>query len=71
MSKFVGSSYVPKYQKNYFDLPWYKRDLMTYYNHLKYQEMGEDFDYYFENKKVVSFDIINHECCGDRLKKNL
>ena len=41
------------------------------YDYLKYQEMAEDFDYYFKNKKVVNFDIINHECRGDRLKKKL
>ena len=65
MAKFLGPSYIPKYHKNYFDLPRYERDLMTYYNDLKYQEMAGDFDYYFKNKKVVNFDIINHECCGD------
>ena len=41
------------------------------YDYLKYQKMAEDFDYYFKNKKVVNFDIINHECRGDRLKKQL
>ena len=39
------------------------------YDYLKYQEMAEDFDYYFRSKKIVNFDIINHECRGDRLKK--
>ena len=71
MAKFLGSSYVPKYQKNYFDLPWYERDVMNYYDHLKYQEMTKDNDYYFKNKKVVNFDIINYECRVDRLEKNL
>ena len=70
MAKFHGSSYGPKYQKNYFDLPWYERYLMSYYEHLKYQVMGKDTNYYFKNKKVVNLDIIGYGCCGDRLEKN-
>ena len=34
-----------------------------------YQEMAEDTDYYFKNKKVVNFDILNYGCRGDRLEK--
>ena len=44
---------------------------MNYYDHLRYQEMAKDNDYYFKNKKVVNFDIINYECRVDRLEKNL
>ena len=69
MAKFFGLSYVPKYQGNYFDLPWYKRYLLRDYDHLKYQEMAEDPNYYFKSKKVVNYDIINHEWRGIILKK--
>ena len=67
--KFFDLKYLPKFQEDYFKLPWYKRDLMSYYNHLKYQEMIEDPNNYFKNKVVVNFDIIHHECRGDPLKK--
>ena len=43
--------------------------LMTYYNHLKYQEIIEDPNNYFKNKVAVNFDVIHHECKGDLLKK--
>ena len=69
MAKFLGSSYVLQYRKNYFDLPWYERDLMSYYDHLKYQEMEKDTNYYFKNKKVDHFNILNFECRGDRLEE--
>ena len=69
MAKFFGPKSVPKFKKNYNKLPWYKRDLMTYYDHLKYQETIEDPNNYFKDKIVVNFDIVHHECRGDLLKK--
>ena len=44
---------------------------MTYIDHLKYREMADDPDHYFRNKTVINFDIINHQCCGDPLKKSI
>ena len=70
MSKFFGPKYAPKHQEDYFKLPYYERDLMSYYDHLKYQEMTENSDDYFKNKQVVNFDIIYPECRGDQLKKS-
>ena len=32
--------------------------------------MTRDPDNYFKNKQVINFDIINHQCCGDQLKKS-
>lgn len=40
--KFLGHQYIPKYEKDYFDLPWYERDLMSYIDHLKYKEMPKE-----------------------------
>ena len=43
---------------------------MSYFNHLKYQDMAKDLDTFFkEKKRVVNFDIIYQECCGDPLQK--
>ena len=64
MSKFYG----PSYQEDYHNLPWYERDLMTDFNHLKYQEMAEYPDHYVKNKEVANFDLVYYRCCGDRLK---
>ena len=69
MAKFFGPKYVPKFKEGYNKLPWYERDLMTYYDHLKYQEVIEDPNNYFKNKVLVNFDIIHHEYRGDLLTK--
>ena len=34
---------------------------------LKYEEIIQDFDYYFQKCYVTNFDIIHHECRGDEL----
>ena len=44
---------------------------MTYIDHLKYREMADDPDYYFKNKIVINFDMINHQCRGGPLKMNI
>ena len=71
MSKILGYTYVPQHQEDYFKLPWYERDLMTYIDHLKYREMADDPDYYFKNKIGRNFDMINDQCRGDPLKKSI
>ena len=43
----LGPKYVPNYQQNYFDLPWYERDT------------ADNPDSYFKNKRVINFD--NHK----------
>ena len=60
MLKLLGPSYVLPQQVDYDKLPWYERDFMTYINDLKNKEMSNDPDNYFENKKVINFDIINN-----------
>ena len=57
MLKLLGPSYVLPQQVDYDKLPWYERD---YINDLKNKEMSNDPDNYFENKKVINFDIINN-----------
>ena len=47
MAKFLAHQYIPKYEKDYFDLPWYERDLMSYIDHLKYKEMPDNPNTYF------------------------
>ena len=40
MSKCFDGKYVTKYHKDYIKLPWYEKDLMTYYDYLKYKDMS-------------------------------
>ena len=66
--EFLGNKYVPKYAGDYFSKPWYERDLMGYFDYLYYQEMSKQPTKYFEQKKVINFDIIHHESRGDPLQ---
>ena len=40
---------------------------MSYIDHVKYKTMREVPDQYFDDVKVVNFDITYHECRGDKL----
>ena len=62
-----ANRYVPPYQEEYGKLLWCERDMMSYIDHLKCKRMRHNPDYYFEKVKVVNFDIIHHECHGDKL----
>ena len=66
--EYLGNKYVPEYAGNYFSKPWYERDLMGYFDYLDYQEMSNQPTKYFEQKKVINFDIIHHESRGDPLQ---
>lgn len=67
MSKVVTRKCVPTSQQDYHKLLWYERDIMSYTDHFKYENMRDDPNSYFKNVKVVNFYIIHHECCGDKL----
>ena len=69
-NRIWGDSYVPKYSQDYYTLPWYKSDLVAYIDWLRYNEMSDNPDEYFNKKKVINSDIIHHECRGDSLKKS-
>ena len=64
----IDSTYLVPYAENYHNLPWYERDFIRYIDHLKYQRMLEGPTSYFYRKKVVNFDMINHECRGEPLE---
>ena len=72
MSKrtIIGNSYVQIFAMDYHKLPWYERDLMAYFDHLDYKEMSDNPTKYFHDKKVINFDIIHHECRGDKLSNS-
>ena len=41
---------------------------MTYFDYLDSKEMADNPTKYFRHKQIVNFDIIHHECGGDKLK---
>ena len=43
---------------------------MSYIDLIKYRTMLDDPDQYFDKVKIVDFDIIHHECPGDKLIGN-
>ena len=42
---------------------------MAYFSYKDYKDMADNPTQYFDTKHVVNFDIIHHECRGDKLKK--
>lgn len=40
---------------------------MSCIDHLKYRSMRDNPDSYLKSVKIVNFDIINHECCREKL----
>lgn len=66
--EFFGNKFVPEYAGDYFSRPWYERDLMRYFDYVNYQDMSKNPTRYFEKKKVINFDIIQHDSRGDPLE---
>ena len=64
MSLNVSNGYVPVYT------PVKDRDFLTYLDDLKFEKFMENPDQSLRNTKIVNFDIIHHECRGDKLDKS-
>ena len=58
------NNYLPYYPVNHYTLG----DSLL---RNKYEKIYKNRKEYFENAKIVNFDIINHECKGDPLKNNV
>ena len=58
-----SNSYVPIYTKPE------DKDFLSYYDDLKYDAALKNPDTYIKNV-VKNFDIIHHECRGDKLEKS-
>ena len=67
--QFSTNSYIPKKseRKKY---EWYKHNLMTYIDDLKYEQFVEDKDSHFSRVKISNFDLVHHHCRGDKLQKS-
>ena len=67
--KWVEYLHVNMFLNIYHELEWFERDIMTYMDHLKYQEYVSNPDNHFDRTKAINFDIINNRCRGDCLIK--
>lgn len=49
-------------------MKWYEQDgLLTYCEKLKHKQFDKDPDKWFSEVTVVNFDVIPHECGGNKL----
>ena len=44
--------------------------MISYIDHMNYRTMRDDPDQYFDNVKIVNYDIIHHKCHDDKLIGN-
>ena len=58
------NNYLPYY-------PMYKNDLDDSLLRNKYEKINKNKEEYFENAKIVNFDIIHNECRKDLLQNNI
>ena len=43
---------------------------MTYIDNLKYKQFVEDMDSHFSRAEIPNFDLIHHQCRGDKLQNS-
>ena len=53
-----------------FYIPPEEMDFCNYFEGLKYKETMNNVDGYFQQVKIVNFDIIDHQCKNDPLEKS-
>ena len=58
---FTGN-YVPKYT------PPKERHFLSYLDDCKYERFKENSDNYMKNIRIINFDLIHHQCRGDKLQ---
>ena len=60
----IKNGYIPRY------IPPEEMDFCNYFEGLKYKETMNNVDGYFQQAKIVNFDIIDHQCKNDPLEKS-
>ena len=61
-TKYPVNSYVPT------KVTETDKDLDLKLKEMKYNNIVKDFDFHFENCYMTNFDLIHHECRGDKLQ---
>ena len=63
-TKYPVNSYVPT------KVTETDKDLDLKLKEMKYNDIVKDCDFHFENCYITNFDLIHHECRGDKLQFN-
>ena len=61
-TKYPVNSYVPT------KVTETDKDLDLKLKEMKYNDIVKDCDFHFENSYITNFDLIHHECRGDKLQ---
>ena len=61
-TKYPVNSYVPT------KVTETDKDLDLKLKEMKYNDIVKDFDFHFENCYITNFELIHHECRGDKLQ---
>ena len=60
----IRNGYIPRY------IPPEGMDFCNYFEDCKYKKTMNNVDGYFQQVKIVNFDIIHHQCKNDPLEKS-
>ena len=69
-NRYPVNNYVPYNPDNDLASGGFGHDLDYSLNKQKYEKIINDPEYHFENTYVTNFDLIHHQCRGDKLKGN-
>ena len=69
-NKYPVTNYVPYNPNNYLTNGIWEHSLGDTLDREKYQKIINDPNYHFRNSYVTNFDIIHHECRGDKLENS-
>ena len=70
MNRYPVANYVPHKPINKMDSIMFGHDLDDTLKRNTYEKIINDPSYHFENAYVINFDIIHHECRGDKLENS-
>ena len=69
-NKYPVTNYVPHNPDNYLTKSTFEHSLGDTLDRQKYQKIMDNPRYHFANSYVTNFDIIHHECRGDKLENS-
>ena len=69
-NKYPVKNYVPYNPDNYLTKGGFGHSLGDTLDKQKYIKIIENLQYHFTNSYITNFDLIHHECRGDKLENN-
>ena len=61
------NNYIPKFVLPPETLPWYEKDFSYHLDLSKCEKFVNNIGNHFKTTKVVNFDIIHRQCCGETI----